>query len=170
MFNRSKYVAIFSGETTKHILHTSDVTSLVMGDKHYLRVDQIDFTLFEFSAKYDPVPSMLTQNHVAIIKGFMGQTTGFKRDVIKKSIIIMGEVEGTPLVKYIHGNYGKGTCTPLVDAGAYKVQLENKDIIQFGQTLVRVNINKDGVVTCQDIQVDARGGANTRPMIDITYP
>ncbi len=76
------------------------------------RNEQSDyFTLFEFSAKYDPVPSMLTQNHVSIIKGFMGQTTGFKRDVIKKTAVIMGEVEGSPLVKYIHGNYGRGTFT-----------------------------------------------------------
>jgi len=69
------------------------------------------FKLFEFSAKYDPVPTMLTQNHVSVIKGFMGQTTGFRRDLIKKSVIIMGEVENTPLVKYIHGNHGKGTFT-----------------------------------------------------------
>jgi len=69
------------------------------------------FTLFEFSAKYDPVPTMLTQNHVSVIKGFMGQTTGFRRDLIKKSVIIMGEMENSPLVKYIHGNFGKGTYT-----------------------------------------------------------
>lgn len=69
------------------------------------------FTLFEFSAKYDPVPTMLTQDHVAVIKGFMGQTTGFKRDKIKKSVVILGEVEGGEQVKYIHGNFGKGTFT-----------------------------------------------------------
>ncbi|MCH8287255.1 asparagine synthetase B [candidate division KSB1 bacterium] len=69
------------------------------------------FKLFEFSAKYDPVPTMLTQNHVSLIKGFMGQTTGFRRDLIKKSVIVMGEMENTPLVKYIHGNYGKGMFT-----------------------------------------------------------
>jgi len=71
------------------------------------------FTLFEFSAKYDPVPTMLTQDHVAVIKGFMGQTTGFKRDKIKKPVVIMGEVEGGEQVKYIHGNFGKGTFTFL---------------------------------------------------------
>jgi len=71
------------------------------------------FTLFEFSAKYDPVPSMLTQNHVGVIKGFMGQTTGYRRDKIKKSVVIMGEVEGGTQVKYIHGNYGEGTFTSL---------------------------------------------------------
>ena len=69
------------------------------------------FTLFEFSAKYDPVPTMLTQNHVNIIKGFMGQTTAFKKSLIKPSVIILGEREGTDEVKYIHGNYGRGTFT-----------------------------------------------------------
>ena len=71
------------------------------------------FTLFDFSAKYDPVPAMLTQNHSRTIKGFMGQTTGFKRDIVKKHIVIMGEDETSPQVKYIHGNYGKGTFTFL---------------------------------------------------------
>jgi len=71
------------------------------------------FTLFEFSAKYDPVPTMLTQDHVGVIKGFMGQTTGFKRDKIKKSTVIMGEVEGGEQVKYIHSNFGQGTFTFL---------------------------------------------------------
>ncbi|GAB4370024.1 MAG: hypothetical protein Kow0042_12050 [Calditrichia bacterium] len=69
------------------------------------------FTLFEFSAKYDPVPTMLTQNHVDIVKGFMGQTTMFNKNLIKPSVIIMGEIEGTNEVKYIHGNAGKGTFT-----------------------------------------------------------
>ena len=71
------------------------------------------FTLFDFSAKYDPVPAMLTQNHSRTIKGFMGQTTGFKRDIVKKHIVIMGEDVTSPQVKYIHGNYGKGTFTFL---------------------------------------------------------
>ena len=71
------------------------------------------FTLFEFSAKYDPVPAMLTQNHVAVIKGFMGQTTGFRRSTIKQHILIMGEVEEEEQVKYIHGNFGRGTFTFL---------------------------------------------------------
>ncbi len=69
------------------------------------------FDLFEFSAKYDPVPTMLTQNHVAVVKGFMGQTTMFHREKIKPSVIIMGEVEGTNEVRYIHGNHGNGTFT-----------------------------------------------------------
>ena len=69
------------------------------------------FTLFDFSAKYDPVPTMLTQDHVNVIKGFMGQTTMFRKELIKPSVIIMGERKGTDQVKYIHGNYGRGTFT-----------------------------------------------------------
>jgi hypothetical protein len=69
------------------------------------------FTLFEFSAKYDPVPTMLTQNHMNAIKGFMGQTTGFRKNLIKKSVTILAEAEGTEQVKYLHGNFGNGTFT-----------------------------------------------------------
>lgn len=69
------------------------------------------FTLFEFSAKYDPVPAMLTQNHVSIVKGFMGQTTGFRKSLIKDHVVIMGEDATIQSAKYIHGNFGKGTFT-----------------------------------------------------------
>jgi len=71
------------------------------------------FTLFEFSAKWDPVPTMLTQNHVKVINGFMGQTTGFDRSFIKKSVLVMGEDPSSNQVKYIHGNVAKGTFTFL---------------------------------------------------------
>lgn len=69
------------------------------------------FTLFEFSAKYDPVPTMLTQNHTPVINGFLGQTTAFYQWFIQKSVVIMGQADGTDEVKYIHGNLGKGTFT-----------------------------------------------------------
>ena len=69
------------------------------------------FSLFEFSAKYDPVPTMLTQNHTPIVPGFLGQTTAFRKNRIKKSVTIMGDIPGTDHVKYIHGNIGKGTFT-----------------------------------------------------------
>ncbi|KAA3619811.1 MAG: asparagine synthetase B [Calditrichaeota bacterium] len=69
------------------------------------------FDLFVFSAKYDPVPTMLTQNHVSVIKGFMGQTTAFKKGLIKRSVTIMAEKPGSDEVKYIHGNIGQGTFT-----------------------------------------------------------
>ncbi|MFC1606792.1 asparagine synthetase B [Candidatus Latescibacterota bacterium] len=71
------------------------------------------FELFEFSAKYDPVPTMLTQNHENPIKGFMGQTTEFKKHLIKKNIVIMGENKYRGTGKYIHGNLGEGTFTFL---------------------------------------------------------
>jgi len=69
------------------------------------------FTLFEFSAKHDPVPTMLTQNHVSIVKGFMGQTTAFKKSLIKRTVVTLAEREGTEEVRYIHGNFGRGTFT-----------------------------------------------------------
>ena len=69
------------------------------------------FSLFEFSAKYDPVPTMLTQNHVTIIRGFMGQTTGFDKEKIKSHIVIMGNDPSSNQVKYLHGNFGNGTFT-----------------------------------------------------------
>ncbi len=71
------------------------------------------FTLFEFSAKWDPVPAMLTQNHVGVVNGFMGQTTAFDREKIKNHVTILGEVEGQNIVKYIHSNVGKGSFTFL---------------------------------------------------------
>ena len=71
------------------------------------------FTLFEFSAKYDPVPTMLTQNHASVIHNFMGQTTGYHKHLIKKSVILMAENTASDEVKYIHGNIGKGTFTFL---------------------------------------------------------
>ena len=69
------------------------------------------FTLFEFSAKWDPVPTMLTQNHETLIKGFMGQTTAFRHDVIKPAVTILGENRGLQEARYIHGSLGKGTFT-----------------------------------------------------------
>ncbi len=69
------------------------------------------FTLFDFSAKYDPVPTMLTQCHVNVVRGFLGQTTGFRKSVIKKSVTVLAERDGTDQVRYIHGNVGRGTFT-----------------------------------------------------------
>lgn len=69
------------------------------------------FTLFEFSAKWDPVPTMLTQCHTKTIKGFMGQTTAFNEKTLKASSLVMGENKAYSEAKYIHGEYGKGTWT-----------------------------------------------------------
>ncbi|MFA6798262.1 MAG: asparagine synthetase B, partial [Bacteroidales bacterium] len=69
------------------------------------------FTLFEFSAKWDPVPTMLCQNHTQIIKGFMGQTTAFLSQYVKPTVVVMGENKSLGETRYIHGEYGQGTWT-----------------------------------------------------------
>ena len=69
------------------------------------------FSLFTFSAKFDPVPAMLCQNHTTTIKGFMGQTTAFRKDILKSSVLVMGDFKPANEARYIHGEYGKGTWT-----------------------------------------------------------
>jgi hypothetical protein len=69
------------------------------------------FALFEFSAKWDPVPTMLCQNHEQIIKGFMGQTTAFRSSLIKSEVVLMGENKNQAEAKYMHGTLGMGTWT-----------------------------------------------------------
>lgn len=76
-----------------------------------LRQDNDYFNLFEFSAKWDPIPTMLTQNHTRVIKGFYGQTTGFKKHLVKPDIVIMGENRDIRETKYLHGILGKGFFT-----------------------------------------------------------
>ncbi|PJA07227.1 MAG: asparagine synthetase B [Flavobacteriales bacterium CG_4_10_14_0_2_um_filter_32_8] len=70
-----------------------------------------NFTLFEFSAKWDIVPTMLCQNHESIINGFFGQTTGFNKQFLKSNVLVMGENKSLNSAKYIHGEMGKGTWT-----------------------------------------------------------
>lgn len=80
----------------------------------YRRGERNDFfTLFEFSAKQDPVPTMLTQCHTNVVKGFMGQTTSFKKSLLKDGVLILGEPEGAPDARYVHGSLGNGTYTWL---------------------------------------------------------
>ncbi len=69
------------------------------------------FTLFEFSAKWDPVPTMLCQNHTRIVQGFMGQTTAFVKSQIKPDVLVLGENKSLGEAKYIRGEYGKGMWT-----------------------------------------------------------
>jgi len=76
-----------------------------------VREDEDYFTLFEFSAKWDPVPTMLCQNHTSMVKGFMGQTTAFNKDLIKSNVLVMGELKAANEARYIHGTMGKGTWT-----------------------------------------------------------
>lgn len=69
------------------------------------------FTLFEFSAKWDPIPTMLCQNHHNLIKGFMGQTTAYRKEVLKSKVLVMGENKPANEARYIHGEQGKGFWT-----------------------------------------------------------
>jgi hypothetical protein len=74
-----------------------------------LRNPAVDyFTLFEFSAKWDPVPTMLTQNHVATVKGFMGQTTNFRKALVKPGVVVLAEAPGRDEVRYLYGPLGQG--------------------------------------------------------------
>ncbi|MFC1746715.1 asparagine synthetase B [Candidatus Neomarinimicrobiota bacterium] len=99
---------------TDPVIYEFSTIDIPQGNEDNIHSAENDyFTLFEFAAKYDPVPTMLTQNHVGVIKGFMGQTTNFRRSTLKRSIVILGEREGTEEVRYIHGNLGSGTFTFL---------------------------------------------------------
>jgi len=69
------------------------------------------FTLFDFSAKWDPVPTMLCQNHTQIVRGFMGQTTAYNKDLLKPEVLVLGENKAGNEARYIHGEYGNGTWT-----------------------------------------------------------
>nr|WP_294860268.1 asparagine synthetase B [uncultured Fluviicola sp.] len=80
-------------------------------DLHRLPENQDKFTLFDFSAKWDVVPAMLTQCHTDVIDGFMGQTTDFRRDLIKSNVLVMGENKSLNTARYIHGELGQGTWT-----------------------------------------------------------
>lgn len=80
-------------------------------DLHRIPESQDKFTLFDFSAKWDVVPAMLTQCHTDVIDGFMGQTTDFRRDLIKSNVLVMGENKALNTARYIHGELGQGTWT-----------------------------------------------------------
>jgi len=102
----------FENFTIKPNPYEYEFSDIDASDYSKLRGAEADyFQLFDFSAKYDPVPTMLTQDHVNVIYGFLGQTTSYFRDKVKKSVIILGEVPGANEVKYLHGNIGKGTFT-----------------------------------------------------------
>ena len=102
----------FTGFKLKPNPFEYEFSDLDASDYSRLRGAEADFfQLFDFSAKYDPVPTMLTQCHTNVIDGFLGQTTSFFKDKVKKNVIILAEVPGMNEVKYIHGNLGKGTFT-----------------------------------------------------------
>jgi hypothetical protein len=80
-------------------------------EKRRIQMEKDYFTLMEFSAKWDVIPTMLCQNHTQLVKGFMGQTTAFNRDLIKSSVLVLGENQLNEEARYIHGQRGKGFFT-----------------------------------------------------------
>jgi hypothetical protein len=88
-----------------------EFSDIDMTEVRKLPMEKDYFSLMEFSAKWDPIPSMLCQNHTQIVKGFMGQTTAFNSSVIKSNVLIMGACEINGEARYIHGQKGKGMFT-----------------------------------------------------------
>ena len=88
-----------------------EFSSIDMTEKRMLPMEKDYFTLMEFSAKWDVIPSMLCQNHTQLVKGFMGQTTAFTRDQIKSNVLVLGENAINSEARYIHGQKGKGFFT-----------------------------------------------------------
>jgi hypothetical protein len=89
----------------------SDIDANVVRQVHPVQKDLDYFNLFDFSAKWDQIPAMLTQCHTKVVKGFMGQTTAFNKNFIKKSVLIMGQNKSANEARYVHGEYGKGMWT-----------------------------------------------------------
>lgn len=88
-----------------------EYSSIDMTEKRAIPKEKDYFTLMDYSAKWDPIPTMLCQNHTAIVKGFMGQTTAFNSSQIKSNVLIMGENKLNNEARYIHGIKGKGFFT-----------------------------------------------------------
>jgi hypothetical protein len=98
----------FTLERRPEVYEFSDID---MTSKRKIPMEKDYFSLMEFSAKWDPIPSMLCQNHTQLVKGFMGQTTSFDTDLIKSNVLIMGTCELNGESRYIHGEKGKGMFT-----------------------------------------------------------
>jgi hypothetical protein len=103
----------FSGFTLEQNPYVYAISNIDVTHTRKVQEKEDFFVLFEFSAKWDPVPTMLCQDHENIIKGFMGQTTAFNENYIKSNVLIMGENKGLKEARYIHGEFGKGTWTFL---------------------------------------------------------
>jgi hypothetical protein len=109
-FSRTLAFKDFRIETDPYLYKFSDID---VTQEASLRGPNTVFTLFDFSAKNDPVPTMLIQDHVNAVPEFLGQSTGFRRARIRSGVLVLGEVEGTDEVKYLHGQFGRGTFTFL---------------------------------------------------------
>lgn len=88
-----------------------EFSNIDMTEKRRIPMEKDYFTLMDFSAKWDVIPSMLCQNHTSLVKGFMGQTTSFERELIKSNVLVLGENQINDEARYIHGQKGKGFFT-----------------------------------------------------------
>ncbi|MCE4565591.1 asparagine synthetase B [Maribellus sp. CM-23] len=100
----------FHLEKSPNVYEFSDIDATESRRNKVVRENDF-FTLFEFSAKWDPIPTMLCQNHRNLIKGFMGQTTAYRKEVVKPNVLVMGENKPAREARYIHGEKGKGFWT-----------------------------------------------------------
>lgn len=107
-FSRSMAFKDFILERNPVVYEFSDIDTTT---KRNILPDNDYFTLMEYSAKWDPIPSMLCQNHTQLVKGFMGQTTAFAADKVKSNVLVMGEQKQNGEARYIHGTKGKGMFT-----------------------------------------------------------
>lgn len=88
-----------------------EFSNIDMTQKRQISKELDYFTLMDYSAKWDPIPTMLNQNHTVLVKGFMGQTTSYSRDLVKSNVLVMGENKSNGEARYIHGIKGKGFFT-----------------------------------------------------------
>lgn len=111
--NRLQYDKTFAFKNFKLVTNPMEYefSDIDMTNKRTVSQPQDLFTLFEFSAKWDWVPTMLNQNHTNVVKGFMGQTTAFDKKLIKSDVLVLGEMKQQGEARYIHGSFGMGTWT-----------------------------------------------------------
>jgi len=101
----------FKLKTNPYEYEFSTIDGTYYRGKNRVPEKQDVFTLFDFSAKWDVVPTMLCQNHTSVLKGFMGQTTDFYKQYVKSNVLVMGESKAFGTVRYIQGTLGKGQWT-----------------------------------------------------------
>ncbi|MEY4216576.1 MAG: hypothetical protein RLZZ68_1032 [Bacteroidota bacterium] len=110
-FSKSLAFQNFTLNRDPYFYEYSNIDASDLRNNFTIREAEDYFTLFEYSAKWDVVPTMLTQCHTNVIKGFMGQSTDFRKDFIKPNVLIMGETKSIGTARYLHGEYGQGMWT-----------------------------------------------------------
>jgi hypothetical protein len=110
-YNNSFAFKDFILERSPTVYEFSDIDTTKDRESRIIPFEKDYFTLMDFSAKWDPIPTMLCQNHTQLVKGFMGQTTAFNEDRIKSNVLRLGENKINGEARYIHGTKGKGMFT-----------------------------------------------------------